>query len=102
MKKLATQLINDEAGFIVSAELVLVSTIAVLGMMVGLSEVSFNVNQELEDVGSAYGSINQTYDVRLSSGKKGRVVGSRFRDSADAGDGQCDVICTGETHPEIR
>ena len=33
-------LINDESGFIVSAELVLVSTIAVLGMIVGLSEVA--------------------------------------------------------------
>ena len=52
---------NDENGFIVSAELVLVGTILVLGMIVGLTEPSFNVNQELEDVGSAIGGINQTY-----------------------------------------
>ena len=50
---------NDENGFIVSAELVLVGTICVLGMIVGLSELSFNVNQELEDVGSAVGNINR-------------------------------------------
>ena len=30
---------NDEAGFVVSAELVLIATILVLGMIVGLSEV---------------------------------------------------------------
>jgi hypothetical protein len=52
---------NDENGFIVSAEVVLVGTILVIGMIVGLTELSFNVNQELEDVGSAIGGINQTY-----------------------------------------
>ncbi|HAW27080.1 MAG TPA: branched-chain amino acid aminotransferase, partial [Planctomycetaceae bacterium] len=54
MKNIINQLINDEAGFIVSAELVLISSIAVLAMIVGLSEVANNVNQELEDVGSAF------------------------------------------------
>ena len=52
---------NDENGFIVSAEVVLIGTILVIGMIVGLTEPSFNVNQELEDVGSAIGGINQTY-----------------------------------------
>ena len=51
-----TALWKDEAGFIVSAELVLVASIAVLGLIVGLSEVSLNVNNELEDVGSAFAS----------------------------------------------
>ncbi|HBN79405.1 MAG TPA: branched-chain amino acid aminotransferase, partial [Planctomycetaceae bacterium] len=37
MTQLINNLYNDEAGFIVSAELVLVATIAVLGMVVGLS-----------------------------------------------------------------
>ena len=37
MSNVFATLINDEAGFIISAELVLVSTIAVLGMIVGLS-----------------------------------------------------------------
>ena len=40
MTNLINALINDEAGFIVSAELVLVASIAVLGMVVGLSEVA--------------------------------------------------------------
>ena len=46
-------LLNDENGFIVSAELIIVATIVVLSMAVGLSEISFSVNNELEDVGSA-------------------------------------------------
>ena len=34
-----SKLANDELGFIISAELVLVMTIAVLGMVVGLTAV---------------------------------------------------------------
>ena len=60
---LFTALKNDENGFIVSAELVLVSTIVVIGMIVGLTELSYNVNEELEDVGSAIGGINQTLSL---------------------------------------
>lgn len=88
-----TQLFNDEAGYIVSAELVLVGTIAVLGMIVGLTEVAFNVNQELEDVGSAFGSINQGYKYSGTKGKKGKYNGSMYHDSWDDGDDDCDVTC---------
>jgi hypothetical protein len=84
-------LINDESGFIVSAELVLVSTIAVLGMIVGLSEVALNVNNELEDVGSAFGSINQTYCVKGIKGCQGYSSGTEFRDNIDNCDNTCDV-----------
>ncbi len=84
---------NDENGFIVSAELVLVGTILVIGMIVGLTELSYGVNEELEDVGSAIGCINQTYYYTLASGHKGKVVGSRFRDFADECDSDCDLSC---------
>ncbi|WP_437202411.1 branched-chain amino acid aminotransferase [Planctomicrobium sp. SH664] len=91
MNALLTSLINDEAGFIVSAELVLVSTIAVLGMVVGLSEVSHNVNNELEDVGSAFASLKQDYKVHCSSGHKGWMAGSSYHDCPEFCDGQFDV-----------
>ena len=83
---------NDEAGFIVSAELVLVSTITVLGMVVGLSELSHNINQELEDVGSAFASIQQSYDYCGSNGHKGQSTGSRFKDYSDHCDSQWDIV----------
>ena len=35
---------NDNNGFVVSAELVLIGTITVLGMIVGLTELSYGVN----------------------------------------------------------
>ena len=84
---------NDENGFVVSAELVLVGTICVLGMIVGLTELSFNVNQELEDLGSAFGAINQTYYFTLASGQKGEVVGSTNLDFKDECDNSCDIHC---------
>ena len=88
-----TALKNDENGFIVSAELVLVGTICVLGMIVGLTELSYGVNEELEDLGSAIGGINQTYYFTLASGSKGTVVGSTYLDFQDQCDNSCDITC---------
>lgn len=92
MTNLFTQLLRDENGFIVSAELVLISTIAVLGIVVGLAEISASVNNELEDVASAVGSLNQSFSVSGSrSCHKGSKAGSRFSDDADACDSQWDI-----------
>lgn len=94
------QLLHDEAGFIVSAELVLISTIVVIGMIVGLSEVANGINQELEDVGSAFGSINQSYCYSGFTGHKGHVKGSSFHDHEDFCDGQNDITCDYGPTPE--
>ena len=91
MNSVLIRFMNEEAGFIVSAELVLISTIAVLAMIVGLSEVAHGINQELEDVGSAFSSINQTYNLCEVSGHKGELSGSNFRDCPDFCSGQWDV-----------
>jgi hypothetical protein len=95
-----TSLKNDENGFLVSAELVLVGTILVLGMIVGLTELSYAVNEELEDLGSAIGAINQTYYFTLASGKKGEVVGSTFLDFQDSCDNSCDITCDSSARSE--
>ena len=84
---------NDEAGFIVSAELILVATIAVLAMVVGLSEVSIGINEELEDVASAFGAVNQSYHFQGLCGHKGMIAGSCFYDSRDFCDGDRDIHC---------
>lgn len=93
MSNIVNQFISDEAGFIVSAELVLVATIGVLALVVGLTEVAFNVNNELEDIGSAFGSINQTYQFNGTAGTKGQSSGSVFWDRQDAGDSDSDIVC---------
>lgn len=93
MRQIIATLLNDEAGFIVSAELVLIATIGVLSMVVGLSEVAFNINQELEDLGSAIGSVNQSYRFNGAGGNKGQAAGSASSDGRDAGDSGSDIIC---------
>ena len=93
---LAVRFYRDEAGFIVSAELVLVSTITVLALVVGLSEVAFGINAELEDVGAAFGSLNQSFCISGMSNNKGsQNSGSQFNDHADLCDGQNDIHATG-------
>lgn len=89
-------LLRDENGFVISAELILVATIAVLGLIVGLSEIATNVNNELEDVGSAFGSMNQSFKVQgQQSCHKGQKAGSGFEDEKDACDSQHDIHGTG-------
>ena len=96
MTNLINNLWNDENGFVVSAELVLITTIAVLGLVVGLTEVSHSINNELEDVASAFGSLNQSYKANgLKSCRKGYKSGSRFSDEADLCDSQYDIMPVG-------
>lgn len=98
-----TALYLDESGFIVSAELVLVATIVVIGMIVGLSEVQNAVVQELNDVADAIGSINQSFFYSglaarktFQPGFKSIVIGSFFLDVNDECDNnQCSLACNG-------
>lgn len=91
---------NDENGVIISAELVLVLTIAVLATVVGLSEVAVAVNTELNDISNAIGALNQTYNYTGFAGTdrhgkhKSFVAGSGFVDSTDDCDlnTTCDIV----------
>jgi hypothetical protein len=96
MTNIFTKLINDETGFIVSAELILVATIAVLGVVVGLSEIAYGVNNELEDVASAFGSVNQSFYVNgVHSEGKACTAGSEYEDDQDNCDSQWDIVSSG-------
>jgi len=100
-------LLNDEAGFIVSAELVLIATILVIGLIVGLSQVQHAVVEELNDVAHAIGSLNQGFSYTGFSAEKGygrhsstksETFGSAFASSSRGRlghDGQdtCDANC---------
>jgi hypothetical protein len=86
---------NDEAGVILSAELVLIGTILVLGMIVGLVELQHSIVGELSDLASAFGNLDQSYSVSgLGSvkpgGFKARVYGAQYEDEAEACD--CDDL----------
>jgi hypothetical protein len=90
-------LLNDEAGFIVSAELVLVMTIGVLSMVVGLTAVRDAVVHELNDVSHAIGTISQSYQVTgLEKPDHSWTAGFGFNDSAD----ECDCHAITLVHVE--
>ena len=95
MRHLLSELRRDEAGFIVSAELVLIATIVVIGLIVGLSEVQDAVVNELNDVGEAIGSLNQSYSFHGQSSRgKSFSRGSSFQDRTDSCDGnECAISC---------
>ena len=59
MWQLFKKLLDDEQGVVVTSELILISTIVVLAMVVGLTEVSHAVTGELIDVANGYSRLNQ-------------------------------------------
>jgi Flp pilus assembly pilin Flp len=59
MWQLFKKLLDDEQGFVVTSELILISTIVCLAMVVGLTEVSHAVTGELIDVANGYSRLNQ-------------------------------------------
>ncbi len=95
-----TQLLRDEGGFIISAELVLVATICVIGLIVGLSEVQHSINAELNDVGNAIGKLNQGYffsgfhKIDFGGITHALTYGSIYVDEVDVCDcNTCDMAC---------
>lgn len=97
------RLLRDESGAVISAELVLVLTILVIGVIVGLSEVAVAVNTELNDISNAIGALDQSFyftsfhaaGVGGAGKMKSAVSGSRFTDRHDDCDnnGSCDLVC---------
>ena len=97
---------NDESGVILSAEIVLVGTILVLGMIVGLVSLQSAVVQELGDLASAFGDLNQSYETSgfqslKAGGIKARTFGADFRDVGDSCDCDLTIECgdMGEVKP---
>jgi len=98
-----TKFWNDESGVIISAELVLVLTICVLGVIVGLSSVVVAVNEELQDTAHAIGVLNQSFCIPGFTGckKGGQPISCTFgavnTDGIDDCDcaSSCDMIAAG-------
>ena len=94
---------KEEVGAIVSAEIMLVATILVIGVIVGLKSVRDSVVTELADVAQAIANVNQSYSYSGTSGHHAFTAGAAFTDMADfcdsgaattdAGNSKCVVIC---------
>lgn len=81
--KTMLRLWNEETGAILSAEIVLVMTILVIGIIAGLKSLRDSVVTELADVAQAIANLSQTYSFSGASGHHVFVNGSAFYDLAD-------------------
>ncbi|MDA0285302.1 MAG: hypothetical protein O3B86_18285 [Planctomycetota bacterium] len=101
------KLMNDEAGFIVSAELVLIFTLVFCGVAVGMTTVRDSLVQELGDVAEAIGALNQSYSFSsisapgtgTATGPHAVCSGSGFEDQND--DCDCDGITFAAIAPKV-
>lgn len=90
MRNTASGLWNDDAGAILCAELILVLTLLVIGVIVGLSCLQAALVGELKDLGSAFRSVNQSYFhssmsgcvTRCGGGRTAWVAGSSYVDQS--------------------
>ena len=83
MKNIPAQLWNDDAGFIVSVELVLIATIAVIGLIAGMTAARDAVVSELSDVAGAVQDLNQSYTYTGVDGHSALTDGSDYVDATD-------------------
>ena len=78
---------RKQAGFVVTAELLLITTILGLGLITGFTKVRDQVLAELSDTGSAIGSINQSYTMKGTLWNAAftiaQVSGFAFNDATD-------------------
>lgn len=95
---LLSKLWNDENGVLLSAEAVVVGTVAVVGLTTGLTVVARSVNEELQDVAFAIRSLDQSYSIPAQEGCGSRTAGSSFTQEPveKSIDELCEVIRKGE------
>ena len=84
---------KKSAGFVVTAELLLVTTILAIGLITGMTKLRDQTIAELSDAGSAIGSINQSFTVdgtnwTNADGAVSSVAGFAYTDAGDDVSGQ--------------
>jgi Flp pilus assembly pilin Flp len=94
--RLLRRLWNDQRGFVISTELVLIAVLLVIGLIAGLTTLRDQVVQELGDLAAAIGAINQSYSFSGVTGHSASTAGSVFADLADF----CDTGAVPAGEPE--
>ena len=78
------QLWNDESGALISAELVMLGTVMVVGTVTGMSAVRDAVITELGDFASAISNLDQSLVIHSVTGHAASTAGTSFLDTVDA------------------
>jgi len=98
---LMNRLWQDEAGVIVSSEIILIMMILVFGLIAGLVSFRDQVTQELADTGQMVGSLDQSYTFTgntntANGGENAETPGSQNIDTTD----ENDTITAADEQPE--
>ena len=72
--KLWMTLWKDERGFVLSAEMILIATIACIGLIVGMVTYRDAIVQELGDTGAAINAMNQSYAIAIADNAAAGIV----------------------------
>jgi hypothetical protein len=81
MQRLLAQLWQDDCGALISSEFIFVSTILVIGTVVGLAAVRDAVNVELSEFANALLAVSQGFTVSGQSGCCASTDGSAAIDT---------------------
>lgn len=85
----AIKLASKQGGFVLTTELVLLSTVLVIGLVAGMVTMRDALTAEMEDVSEAIGHLDQTYAFNgiVNGENTAAVEGSVFGDSTDSNAG---------------
>src|SRR5277367_3535630 len=81
MALLLRKLWRDDCGALISAEFLFVSTILVIGVIVGLTSVRAALNAELTELGNAFLALSQGFAISGQSGSFANTDGSQTIDT---------------------
>ncbi|XQF93781.1 hypothetical protein ACOBV9_09055 [Pseudoalteromonas espejiana] len=91
---------KKQKGFVLTSELIILSTSMVAALVIGLSTLRDSVTSELEDVAEAIGSLDQSYvfDGMINAEGTAEISGSGYVDAVDtyAGDGTSFTFVTSD------
>jgi|TARA_R110001599_G_scaffold242639_2_gene442302 hypothetical protein len=80
---------KKQGGFVMTTELVLISTVMIIGLITGLVTMRDSITAEMEDVAEAVGHFDQTYAYNgiVNGERTAGIEGSVFGDSTDTNAG---------------
>lgn len=92
---------NDQEGFVLTAETVMLGSVLVIGVIAGVSGIRTAVLQELNDVACAIGSLDQSFFFGDVRGHCAFTAGSFFHDTREVGDVSAIVVCAEVAGPPL-
>ena len=101
---------HNQSGHSISGELILLTVVAVIGLIVSLQSLRTGVVTELADLGEALGNVSQTYSTSGVAGHHASDNGSLFLDRFDTCEApfggvqsgtnsRCVTVCVGGLAP---